>query len=45
MINHERDEIKRKMSEIEYNTNRTNAKKAFRDMLIKEFKIAKMELI
>ena len=33
------------MSQIEYNTNRANAKKASRDSLLKEFKIAKKELI
>ena len=45
MINHERDEIKKQMSQIEYNTNRANAKKASRDMLVKEFEIAKKELV
>ena len=39
MINHERDEIKKQMSQIEYNTNRANAKKASRDTLVKEFEI------
>ena len=33
------------MSQIEYNTNRTNAKKASRDSLLKEFETAKKELI
>merc|ERR1711867_247286 len=45
MINHERDEIKKQMSQIEYNTNRANAKKASRDTLVKEFDIAKKELV
>ena len=45
MINHERDEIKKQMSQIEYNTNRANAKKASRDTLVKEFEIAKKELV
>ena len=33
------------MSQIEYNTNRANAKKASRDILVKEFEIAKKELV
>ena len=33
------------MSQIEYNTNRANAKKASRDNLLKEFDTAKKELI
>ena len=45
VINHERDEIKKKMSQIEYNINRENATKASRDMLVKEFEIAKKELV
>ena len=45
VINLERDEIKKRMSQIEYNTNRANAKKASRDMLVKEFEIAKKELV
>ena len=45
MINHERDEIKKKVSQIEYNKNKANTKKASIDMLIKEFEIAKKELI
>ena len=45
VINHEKGEIKKKMSQIEYNTNRANAKKAFRDSILKEFKTAKNELI
>ena len=43
MINHERDEIKKQMSQIEYNAKRENAKKASRDTLVKEFEIAKKE--
>ena len=34
-----------KMSQIEYNTNRANAKKASREALVKELKAAKEELI
>ena len=45
MINHERDEIKKQMSQIEYNTNRANAKKASRDTLVKELEVAKKELV
>ena len=45
MLNHEKGEIKTKMSQIEYNTNRANSKKASRDSLLKEFDIAKKELI
>ena len=45
MISHERDEIKKQMSQIEYNTNRVNAKKASRDTLLKEFEVAKKELV
>ena len=33
------------MSQIEYDTNMANAKKASRDSLLKEFDIAKKELI
>ena len=44
-VYHERNEIKKQMSQIEYNTNRANAKKASRDMLVKEFEIAKKELV
>ena len=45
MINYERDEIKKQMSQIEYNTNRANSKKASRDTLVKELKVAKKELV
>ena len=45
MISHKRDEIKKHMSQIEYNTNRANAKKASRDTLLKEFEVAKKELV
>ena len=41
MINYKRDEIKKQMSQIEYNTNRANAKRASRGTLIKELKVAK----
>ena len=44
MINYERSEIKKQMSQIEYNTNRANAKKTTRDTLVEEFEIAKKEL-
>ena len=44
-VNYKRDEIKKKMSQIDYNTNRANAKKASRDTLVKELKVAKEELI
>ena len=33
------------MSQIEYNTNRANAKKATRDTLLKDFEVAKKELV
>ena len=45
MVNYERDEIKKQMSQIKYNTNRANAKKASRDTLVKELKVAKEELV
>ena len=45
MVNYERGEIKKKMSQVEYNTNRANAKKASREALVKELKAAKEELI
>ena len=44
-VNYKKGEIKKKMSQIEYNTNRANAKKASRDTLVKELKVAKEELI
>ena len=37
--------LKQKRSQIEYNTNRANAKKAFIDSLLKDFEAAKKELI
>ena len=40
-LQHEKGEVKTKMSQIDYNTNRANAKKASRDSLLKEFEIAK----
>ena len=45
MLNHEKGEVKTKMSQIDYNTNRANAKKASRDSLLKEFDTAKKVLI
>ena len=45
MIRAERDDIKKQMSQIEYNTNRANAKKASRDTLLKEFEVTKKELV
>ena len=44
-VNHERGEIKKKMSQVDYNTNRANAKKAYREGLIKELKAAREELL
>ena len=40
-LQNEKGEVKTKMSQIEYNTNRANTKKASSDSLLKEFKIAK----
>ena len=45
LLQHEKGEVKTKMSQIEYNTNRANAKKVFRDSLLKKFTAAKKELI
>ena len=45
MLNHEKGEVKTKMSQIDYNINRANAKKASRESLLKEFDAAKKELI
>ena len=44
-LQHDKGEVKTKMSQIECNTNRANVKKASRDSLLKEFKIAEKELI
>ena len=44
-VNYKRGEIKKKMSQVEYNTNRANAKKASREALVNELKAAKEELI
>ena len=44
-VNHERGEIKKKISQVDYNTTRANAKKASREGLIKELKTAKEELL
>ena len=45
MLNYEKGEVETKMSQIDYNTNRANGKKASRDNLLKEFDTAKKELI
>ena len=44
-VNHERGEIKKNMSQVDYNTNRANTKKASREGIIKELKAAKEELL
>ena len=44
-VNKERGEIKRKMSQVDYNTNRANTKKASFEGLLKESKAAREELL
>ena len=39
--NQERNEIKKKMSQVEYNTNKANAIRASREGLLRELKAAK----
>ena len=41
----ERSELKKKMSQVEYNTNKANAIKASREGLLRELKSAKEELL
>ena len=43
--NQERNEIKKKMSQVEYNTNKANTIRASREGLLRELKAAKEELL
>ena len=45
MITQEKGEIKRKLSQIDYNTNKANTIKASRDGLLRESRTAKEELL
>ena len=43
--NQERSEIKRKMNQVEYSTNKANAMKASRERLVRDLKAAMEELL